>query len=263
MSVSPDRKLVTYFAADPYDPRGEGVVLGRGDPGDPDSLASSAFASVDIRNAAFGDAIVANIDRASKGQKVTRETAAQVLGEALRLAEIDKQIKIRTAKSEDIDALRPTFEKWIRDRHTGEVLAEEVAELEEEIRSSIEGSGQREYFIAEDGEGKPVGIMGMQSPPCSALMHFTFSDRPIETINAYVAESERSGGTGRALAKHIEDLAIQQGYTELLVNSGPRYKDTGWPFWTKLYGEPAGTAIGFYGPGGDALVWRKSLTEEK
>lgn len=261
--MSPDGKLVTYFANDPYDPSGEGVVLGRGNPDDPDSLASKAFASVDVPNSGLGDAVVANIDRASQGHEVTRENAAQVLGEALRLAEIDKQIKIHTAKPDDIEALHPIFERWIRDRHTGEVLTEEITELEEEIRASIEGNGQREYFVAKDNQGKTVGIMGMQSPPYPELMRFTTTDNPMETINAYIAQSERSAGAGRALAEHIEGLAAQHGYTELLVNSGPRYKDTGWPFWTKLYGEPAGVAVGFYGPGGDAMVWRKSLTETK
>lgn len=171
--------------------------------------------------------------------------------------------EIRPIAQQDIDDLHPVFETWIRDRDTGEILTKEIAELEEEIRSSIDGDSARKYFVAEDADGKAVGVMGMQSPPYKKIMHFTASENPMETINAYVSNDERQGGIGRALAKYVESQAIQHGYTELLVNSGPRYKDSGWPFWTKLYGEPVGTAVGFYGPGGDAMIWRKSLVETK
>ena len=184
-------------------------------------------------------------------------------GLARKSPEAREQTIIRAVRSEDIDDLHPVFETWIRDRDTGELLADEIAELEAEIRSSIDGDDQRKYFVAEDTDGKAIGIMGMQSPPYKELVHFTTSDNPMEIINAYVDSDKRQSGTGKALVRYIEDQALQQGNTELLVNSGPRYRDTGWPFWTKLYGKPVGTAVGFYGPGGDAMIWRKSLVETK
>ncbi len=168
-------------------------------------------------------------------------------------------IVIRPVLPADIEDLHPVFETWIRDRDTGEILTQEIAKLEEEILSSIDDDNEREYFVAENDAGKAIGIMGMQSPPYDDIVSFASTRNPMETINAYVAKSERLSGAGITLAKHIENLATQQGYTELLVNSGPRYKNTGWPFWTKLYGQPSGVAVGLYGPGGDAMVWRKSL----
>lgn len=170
-------------------------------------------------------------------------------------------LTIRPVFPADIEDLHPVFETWIRDRDTGELLTQEVAELEREILSSTNGDSERKYFVAENDDGKAIGIMGMQSPPHRGLIHFAATENPMETINAYVAKGERLSGAGITLAKHIEDIATQEGHTELLVNSGPRYRNTGWPFWTKLYGQPAGVAVGFYGPGGDAMVWHKLLGE--
>lgn len=171
--------------------------------------------------------------------------------------------KIRAARLSDIDNLHSTFSTWIRNRYTGEIIANEITELEEEIRASIESPNNRNYFVAEDIDGTAIGVMGMQSPPHSALLPFIRTENPMEIINAYVSSHARLSGAGQALAEYIEQIGAQAGHTELVVNSGPRYADTGWPFWTKLYGKPIGVAPGLYGLGGDAVVWRKSLNGVK
>jgi GNAT superfamily N-acetyltransferase len=90
------------------------------------------------------------------------------------------------------------------------------------------------------------------------LLH-TSTDRPVEFLNAYVDPERRNKGIGRALAGRLEEIALQAGHTEIIVNSGPRYKDSGWIFWTRLYGEPITTQKDYYGPGADAKIWRKLL----
>ena len=79
-------KLVTYFAIDPHDPTGQALVLGRGNPDDPDSLASESFASVDTTDATFATAVSESITTASEGEPITRGNAAQILSKAFQLA---------------------------------------------------------------------------------------------------------------------------------------------------------------------------------
>jgi len=51
------------------------------------------------------------------------------------------------------------------------------------------------------------------------------------------------------------------GYTEIILNSGSRYKDTGWGIYDRLDGNSrVGMAVGYYGEDGDAPVWHKILS---
>lgn len=88
-------------------------------------------------------------------------------------------------------------------------------------------------------------MMGLQTPG-ETMKSFAVTDNPAEIINAYVAYDQRGMGTGRSLVKHLEELASQKGYKEVILNSGPRYMRSGWPFWRRIYGEPAGVAKNFY-----------------
>ena len=126
------------------------------------------------------------------------------------------------------------------------------------IEDSLQGLNGKKYVIAKDSKGTLVGAMGMTTPG-KDMLPYTATNRPIEFINAYVSATQRGTGTGKLLAKALENMAISAGYTEIIVNSGPRYKDTGWAFWNSMYGEPVTIQKDLYGPGGDAPVWRKSL----
>ncbi|HLC91544.1 MAG TPA: GNAT family N-acetyltransferase [Candidatus Saccharimonadales bacterium] len=169
---------------------------------------------------------------------------------------------IRAARIEDLPALQPILERWIFDRETGNPLPDEVADVMQGIRFSIEGTLDRTYVVAEDAEGRVVGMMGLV-PPSAEMLKFTTSSNPAELINADVADDQRGKGVGKALVNHLEDVAVSKSYDGIVVNSGPRYRETGWPFWTRIYGEPVGTAKDLYGPGGDAMVWGKSLIASK
>jgi RimJ/RimL family protein N-acetyltransferase len=48
--------------------------------------------------------------------------------------------------------------------------------------------------------------------------------------------------------------------TELIVNSGPRYRESGWPFWDKKFGPARAMAFGYY-DGYDANVWQHFFNE--
>jgi len=168
---------------------------------------------------------------------------------------------IRPARLEDLAAIRPILERWVFDRETGTPLPDEVDDVMRGIQGGIDGTLDRTYVVAEDPEGQVVGLMGL-IPVSEKMVAFTTSPNAGELINADIADNQRRKGVGRALKNTLEAIAMSRSYDEIVVNSGPRYESTGWPFWEKMYGPHVGIAKDLYGPGGDARVWRHALIPE-
>lgn len=166
---------------------------------------------------------------------------------------------VRLLRENDLPSLKPILETWIHSRDTGELLPEEVEEDLQVMRDSCSGKNDRTYFVAE--EGRIVGVIGMK-PPKDALKQLVTTENPVELVNAYVAADKRKGqGVGTALVQKLESEARLRGNTEIILDSGPRYKDSGWGFYDKLSGfSRVGIAVKLYGEGGDAPVWHKVLT---
>lgn len=167
---------------------------------------------------------------------------------------------VRELKKEDVEDLRPILATWIKDRDTGKPLPNEVEEDLQVILDSVHGKNERSYLVAESEDGKIIGVVGMKTPD-PRMIQYASTSKPTELVNAYVKLDERKGkGVGRALVKALEQRAREQGFKEILLNSGPRYKDTGWGFYDKLEGyNRVGVAKGYYGTDGDAPVWRRIL----
>jgi GNAT superfamily N-acetyltransferase len=163
---------------------------------------------------------------------------------------------VRLIREEDIPQLQPILETWIRDSDTHEPLPDEIASLMEAMRLSISGKNDRIYMVAENTDKQIAGVMGFKNPD-ETMRSFAKTHNPAELINAYVAQ--RGGGVGSALIRGIEAEAGMRGYTEIILNSGPRYKDTGWGFYDR---QPeykrVGVAKQMYKTG-DAPVWSKIL----
>jgi RimJ/RimL family protein N-acetyltransferase len=204
------------------------------------------------------DASARVLERA--GFKRTAEKAGRLIFELSQIKnpEQNNTVKIRNARMSDLEPLRPILEHWIRDRNTGSLLQEEVKGVTAAIEASIQGKNGRTYVIAEDSNDKVVGVMGMANPDEDMQPYITTA-KPVELMNAYVDPVVRGSGVGKKLAAELEVKARLAGYKELIINSGPRYRDTGWFFWSSLYGEPVAVQEDLYGLGGDAPVWRKSL----
>ena len=168
--------------------------------------------------------------------------------------------KCRFMRVEDLESVRPILETWIRHWKTGEVIASEVEQDLGQMKGSIEGSNEGVSLVAETHEGEVVGVIGLK-PPDERMLKFTTTDKPAELIHAYVAREHRGGkGVGRALVNQLEREAIVRGYKEMVLNSGPRYEETGWGFYDRLEGYTRmGVAKDYYGAGIDAPVWRKVL----
>jgi len=168
--------------------------------------------------------------------------------------------EIRPPLESDLAALRPILESWIRDRKTKELLSHEVENVLEAVRRSLtDESSQTRYLIAEEDQ-KILGMIGIRPLLDERIKFYAKTKNPAEGINAYVDSSNRAGrGVGRALGVKLEEFARTLGYEEIILNSGPRYKETAWGFYNKLLGEPVGVIKNMYGEGGDAPVWRKVL----
>lgn len=176
---------------------------------------------------------------------------------------LDKQVfkgNIRPPRSEDISSLGRILQTWVRDSKTRELIPAEIASILKAVDESVREPRDVRYLVAED-QGKILGMMGYRSPNDPRMLQFAQTDKPAEIINAFVEAGNRAGrGVGSALIKTLELDAAINGFKEILVNSGGRYKDTAWDFYSRKLGQPVGVIENMYGSGNNAPVWRKSLS---
>ncbi len=166
---------------------------------------------------------------------------------------------IRLAREGDGASLRSILETWIRDPDTKQVIDDEIEEVLEAVKQSAKNQGEATYFVAETLQGEVIGMMGFR-PPEEKMKPYVTTSKPAELISAYVAQNHRGGrGVGHALVNTVRQRAKEKGYTEIILNSGPRYKFSGWPIWMRLFGKPVAVAKEYYGEGGDAPIWREIL----
>lgn len=164
---------------------------------------------------------------------------------------------VRELRSEDLPILKPILEQWIRNSETKELLTNEVEETLRTVEESLSGQNDRSYIVAEGVDGQIAGIVGIKSPDIE-MKKFARTENPVELVNFFV--KDRGKGTGQILERSLRERIGTEGYTEIILNSGPRYKDTAWDFYDKLY-DRVGVAKEYYGPGRDAPVWSKILKE--
>ena len=108
-------------------------------------------------------------------------------------------------------------------------------------------------------EGEVVGMMGYRRPE-DRMMQYATTEKPAELVNAYVDWFERGRGVGKMLFDSVKTEAKKVGYTELVWNSGPRFKDSSWKFYDNLDGVKRVTEVpNFYGICDPTGIWRTKL----
>jgi ribosomal protein S18 acetylase RimI-like enzyme len=158
----------------------------------------------------------------------------------------------------DLAAIDEILKQWLIDSQTGELDVEELDQDMVNLRGSLEGENAKQYFVATEGD-RVVGVMGY-SELKPELLPFVKTTKPGELINAYVHKDLQGGaGVGTALLNTIESLAKSKGCTEVILDSGPRHRLTGHPFYIKKGYEKAGIIPDYYGPGGDTTVFRREI----
>ena len=166
---------------------------------------------------------------------------------------------IRHFREDDLPALKDLSEFWLRD--DGVIAHDEVEGDMATLMESLDPSSGKNMFVAQTQEGKVVGMMGLATTPKKDLLPFAMTDNPSELIVAYVhSDYVRSKGVGTALINVVQDLARSLGKKEILLESGPRHKDSGYPFYDKQPGfNRVGIIKDFYGEGADTVVWQKTF----
>lgn len=189
----------------------------------------------------------------------TASFVGDMVFELLQSAETQPIQAIRSAQKGDAEKLKPVLDSWIKNAETGDVIDDEVTEVMNAIEASVNGANARHYVVATDDSGKAIGVMGLKIPEAKMKAQASTLN-PVEIINAFVDPTLRGTGIGKKLVQQLEELALQLGHTEIILNSGPRYKNSGWAFWTSVFGKSASRLEDEYGTGLHAPVWKKVLS---
>lgn len=146
---------------------------------------------------------------------------------------------IRSIKESDLKAIENLFSDWMINEETGAVSKKEVEHYLRYIKNSLNDQVLDDfnagYLVAETSKREIVGIIAFRKP-IKKILPFTTTPNPAELNHVFVAKEHRGEGIGSALIKKMLEVVKQRGYTEIIVRSGPMYKETGWGFYDKLSG---------------------------
>ncbi|OQA04829.1 MAG: acetyltransferase [bacterium ADurb.Bin400] len=149
---------------------------------------------------------------------------------------------IRNVELTDLSQIRYLFEEWISDKAE---IGERIQEISQQTTN---------YFVAIEND-RIIGIMGTQRLDDEVQQFSSNPEQALEIISAFVSREARGRGIGKSLIGAIELEAKQLGYKEIIIWSGPKYKETGWYFYDSL---PGVKRVGFVGSE-DFPVWKKNL----
>ena len=166
---------------------------------------------------------------------------------------------VRPLRAEDLPAVERILQTWVRDSPSSAPVAAEIAEFLARMSGSLVDERVYRYLVAVAEDESTIGVVGTR-PASPEMLPFAATERPVELINIYIdARHRKSQGVGTALVRELERRAREQGYREMILNSGPRYRDSGWEFFDRLRYERRGVARDLYGQGKHARVWSKIL----
>jgi GNAT superfamily N-acetyltransferase len=163
-------------------------------------------------------------------------------------------ITVEKPQEGDLSAIREILTQWTE--------REEVEKYAERIRNEIEGETEfnMHFWVAKDND-VVLGVVGL-SDPLPKEIPFTRTKYPIQLKMLYVDGEHRGKGIGKELVNFVGNKAEGLGYTEIVLRSAERYKDTAWGFYEKLGYKDVGWVTG----GDDKKnlkVFRKGLVKQK
>jgi len=126
----------------------------------------------------------------------------------------------------DLETIKDILLQWTDEEETDKYI----------VRIGNEIAGKSEYnlqfWVVREGD-KAIGIIGL-SDPLSKVLAFAHTAKPGAMKMLYVDDEYRGKGIGKALVIFLEKEAKKQSYTELLIKSAERYKETAWGFYEKM-----------------------------
>jgi len=147
-----------------------------------------------------------------------------------------EQTEINKPKKEDLYDVKKVLAQWAD--------KEEVDKYIERIHKEIIGRNEynMQFWVTREGR-KLAGVIGL-SDPLPKVLFLAKTKKPAEIKILYVKDNYRGKGLGKKLVNFIENEAKKQGYSELIVRSSIRYKETAFGFYKKLGYSSAGKING-------------------
>jgi L-amino acid N-acyltransferase YncA len=162
---------------------------------------------------------------------------------------------IRDLRQADIADLVPIIRYWVR--REGQVIETEVRKIVEMLQADFVNS-YGIYLVAEGSGGRAAGVMGCAEVNSRMASFQSSPDAKASGLRiAFISPECRGKGVGKILLTNLFERARQEGWTEMIWSSNPRYRDTAWLFYTGIAGEPVGMIRDFFEPGSQSPVWRK------
>jgi len=168
---------------------------------------------------------------------------------------------VRPLHHSDIASLTSILREHIRDLHSSDIVETEVQAVISYMRGMADALGRtRRYLVAVDRSEQLLGCMAMAVPDPAMAIHLDIGDTPaVELLNAFVGSRYMRGkGVGLALFSALCEAAATDGARYLLVNSGPRYRNS-WGFYDRVCDTSHGFIDNYYGPSRHAKTCKKNL----
>ncbi len=135
-------------------------------------------------------------------------------------------MEIIKPKIEDLDKIFEILSQWTE--------KEEALKYTERIKNEINGMTEFNMsFWAIKKDDEVVGVGGL-SDILPAIKSFAKTENPGELKILYLDNKTRGQGIGRVLLNFLEEKAKENKYTELMIRSAERYKDTAYGFYEKM-----------------------------
>ena len=143
---------------------------------------------------------------------------------------------IKKPKEEDLDKIVAILSQWTKKAEVDKYLRR--------ISNEIDGKTEfnQQFWVAKQNN-QVLGVGGL-ADPLPKVLPLSKTKSPGEIKILYIDQRSQGQGVGRKLVTFLEEEAQNQGYTELLVRSAQKYKDTGWGFYEKIGYEKCGTVSG-------------------
>lgn len=137
-----------------------------------------------------------------------------------------EKIKIEKPKSKDLEKIKEILVQWTNREETDKYI--------KRISNEIDGETQFEmHFWLARNKKEVVGIIGL-SDLLPKILFLAKTKNPGEIKILYIDKNYRGKGAGKMLVGFIESEARKKGYSELMVRSAKKYKETAYGFYKKI-----------------------------
>ena len=145
-------------------------------------------------------------------------------------------IIINKPTKEDLEMVRKILLQWTEKSEADKYI--------DRIKKEIGGTTEfNMHFWVAKNNGKAIGVVGL-ADPLPKVLPLAKTKNPGELKILYLYKKEQGKGIGKFLVDFVEEQAKKQGYSELLVRSAERYRDTAYGFYKNMGYKTIGVVSG-------------------